>query len=262
LLAVAVREGPLEFLARVKEAAHDGSLGNACGLGHLIVTQSVYFAHDDGGTVVARQKLERMLDSRRDFSPAHDVDRVGALHPADKRRIQVLVLVGVVQIHIGCSSPMTGAPKEIDAEVGDDAVEPREEGRIPVEVVQMLVDAQKRLLREFTGVVLVVDNGQGQHDRPSLVSLDKLSKCHLVSTLRPLNKRTVYLRILRAPCTHFFRRRTRLAIQFDVADVVREANRLSRCRIELDRGLRAPWGNANTHGSGTVIALPRSRKAR
>ena len=99
-----------------------------------------------------------------------DVERIGAIGAGDQR-VQLERGLGFGLVELG------GLPARladhVDREVRDDAVEPGEEARASLEGRQPLVDPEKCLLNDLTGVVLVANETEGDAERPALVPFDE-----------------------------------------------------------------------------------------
>jgi len=71
-------------------------------------------------------------------------------------------------------------PVILQADVGDDAVDPCRQARLAAKVRQPAVDAQKNILREIFGARSVLDRARDQGEHEIFVSIDQLLKCPFV----------------------------------------------------------------------------------
>ncbi|EAU64191.1 hypothetical protein STIAU_8741 [Stigmatella aurantiaca DW4/3-1] len=95
--------------------------------------------------------------------------------------------LGLVELHR--LAPRTGAlADEIDADVDGDAVEPRVEGRVPLEVVQVLVNLDERLLRDVHRLLLVLEHAERDGIHLALVALDEEFESALVAVTNALDE--------------------------------------------------------------------------
>jgi hypothetical protein len=87
---------------------------------------------------------------------------------------------------------------EVDAEVGDDAVQPGKKTRPALERTKALEDSEESLLDNLVGIVFVVHERVRDRVRPSLMTFDERPECGGISSLRLRDERTIFLRFLRS----------------------------------------------------------------
>jgi hypothetical protein len=108
--------------------------------------------------MVRRQGLECSGKSRSDLFTPDDVSGIRTIDAADERKVS---FVGVIRVEpsvvevLGLASRLAN---EVDAEVRDDAIEPREEAGTALEAREALVDAQERILDQLACVDLDADD--------------------------------------------------------------------------------------------------------
>src|SRR5579863_720353 len=176
LFLVAVGQGSLELPTCVKEAAHDGSLRYSKRLGHFFVAQTFELAQDDDGLVVARQGVESGLETRGDFTTAQSIERVRSVDMTEKRCLELFGFGRPKPVFLEGLGVTSRPASVIDAEVGDDAIEPREKGRIALKSRETLERAQEGFLHDLACVVVVAHERNRHCESATLVTLDQTSK--------------------------------------------------------------------------------------
>src|ERR1019366_8319549 len=159
LLRIAVGQRALQLLTCVEQPTHDRAFRDANGPSHFFVTQALDLTQDDDGAVVAWKVVGRGLEASSDLAPANDVGRVAPVRLAERGEVGVGVVFGGEPPPVEIDRLPAGLALEVDAEVRDDPVEPREEARAPLKVGQALVRTQERVLNDPARVVFVANEG-------------------------------------------------------------------------------------------------------
>lgn len=128
MLGIAIDKGALKLLACVEKAAHDRPFRDAHDLGHLFVAEAIYFAHNDDRAMVGGESIERRRKALCQFTAIDDVGGIRAIDPTEKWEIGFTRVIAIETLFVErCPDGSPGLSNEVDAEVGDDTVEPREE---------------------------------------------------------------------------------------------------------------------------------------
>lgn len=162
-------ESGLQMISRVKEAAHDSAFGYAQDLGDFVVLQAVYFAKDDDRSMFFAEGIERFLYLIAEFGAGINLFGINAeAWRQDFFRAREISLIVVIELDFAGDffTPVT-----IDSEVFDDAISPGEEVGSWLILVDIGVDANETLLRDFESVLLAVnDRESGMNDTLSVTS--------------------------------------------------------------------------------------------
>ena len=181
----------------MKEAAHHGSLRDFKSLRNFLVAHPLDLAEQDDGAVVGREGREGAVDLTPELLVASVSER--ALTRCSGRRrgdggggvVAQGPLTEVVDLD-GASTCL-GALL-VDAEVHADPVDPRREGGVPLEVCELLVGLDERVLDDVHGVVAVFEHADGDRVEATLVALDELLEGRGFAALCPRDE----LRVLGA----------------------------------------------------------------
>jgi len=192
LLFVTVGQSFLELPTCVKEAAHDGSLRYSQRFGDFLVAQPFELAQDDDGLVVARQDIESGLEPGRDFTPPQSIERIRSLDTSEKWSFELVGFRTPIPFFLEGVAVSARPASVIDAEVGDDAIEPSEKGRIALKSRQTLECTQESFLYDLARVVVVADERNGHGESAALVTLDQTTKRGEIAKLRQLDEGTIF----------------------------------------------------------------------
>jgi len=140
--------------------------------------------------MVNRKFGKRGFELVSNLGTAEDVQRVSAVDSAEEWDIRLIDLAAFVQLGVAPG----GLSHEVDREVGDDAVQPSEERRSAVKRIEPAVDAQKCLLDDLTGILLITQEAKGDREGAPLVTLHQLLKCEFVAFLGAFDEDTILLR--------------------------------------------------------------------
>jgi hypothetical protein len=113
---------------------------------------------------------------------------VGRFRLTGGRRAQLLEVIHSFGCRVASSRP-----DEVDRAVDRDAVEPGTEVRAGLEPADLPIRAQKRLLDDVLGVVLVARHPVGEPEDGAAVSLDQRAECLAVALARPSHHQGVAL---------------------------------------------------------------------
>ena len=134
--------------------------------------------------MVARKRVERGLKTGRDLAPPNDVDRVGAVEATEERKVEVCAVLDVEPGFFEVRRLAARLSDEVDAEVGDDAIKPGEEGRAALEGVKAFEDSKEGVLNELAGVVLVANEGKCDREGSALVAFGIAAGVVLILVLK------------------------------------------------------------------------------
>ena len=142
--------------------------------------------------MVLGQGLERCADLLRQLAPHYGLARVLVGHVGQERA----VARGVVFLHVFVElRDLALLAHVVDREVHDDSVQPRVKARGALEVRDVLVHLDERVLHHVHGVGRPLDDANGHRVRATVIFLEELLKRGSVALARSVDQRIVLMRI-------------------------------------------------------------------
>jgi hypothetical protein len=178
------------------EAAHHGAFGNLEYVADLLVGEAFDFAEEYDGPMFWGQTTNGFVEATPELGVTCALEGIVTWRlPLGEGQRGAATFIDLQRYYT-----LSGVtPLVVDTEVERDAIQPRVEGGVALETVEVRVGLCEGLLDHIRGVFSVAQHAEGQGGDLALVPLDQLPKGFVVTSLGPLHEFPVASRHARLP---------------------------------------------------------------
>src|SRR5262245_1574758 len=171
----------LQRLGRAEDERLDGTFGTAEGGAHVLVVESIHPREQHGRPLLGGERGQRRLQVRRQLAPRCSRLRVERGWIGDLRALALLFAVARGP-EVDASPPLR-TPQIVQAEVGDDLVEPGAEARFRTIARAEPEDLDEYILDDFFRTRVAADQPTGVAEHAGAVLAEELAEGGVVPAL-------------------------------------------------------------------------------